>query len=62
MHFETILRNVTVCELTPSRLDDFSDIDTVILTIFFGGSWAFFYGEGGGSYCPSNTLDRTLVG
>ena len=26
VHFETILRNVTVCALTFSRLDDFSDI------------------------------------
>ena len=26
VHFETILRNVTVCALTSSRLDDFSDI------------------------------------
>ena len=26
VHFETILRSVTVCELTSSRLDDFSDI------------------------------------
>ena len=38
MHFETILRNATVCALTSSRLDDFSDI--VYCTddnIFFGG-------------------------
>ena len=50
VHFETILRNVTVCALTSSRLDDFSDI--VYCTddnIFWGGS---FY--------PSNILDRTL--
>ena len=31
VHFETILRNVTVCALTLSRLDDFSDIVTHIL-------------------------------
>ena len=31
VHFETILRNVTVCALTSSRLDDFSDIVTYIL-------------------------------
>ena len=52
MHFETILRNATVCALTSSRLDDFSDI--VYCTddnIFFGG---------GGNFYPSNTLDRTL--
>ena len=51
VHFETILRNVTVCALTSSRLDDFSDI--VYCTddnIFWGG----------GNFYPSNTLDRTL--
>ena len=31
VHFETILRNVTLCALTSSRLDDFSDIVTCIL-------------------------------
>ena len=31
LYFETILRNVTVCALTSSRLDDFSDIVTYIL-------------------------------
>ena len=28
VHFETILRNVTVCALTSLRLDDFSDLVT----------------------------------
>ena len=44
--FETILRNVTVCALTSSRLDDFSDI--VYCTddnIFCGESWAFLGGK-----------------
>ena len=57
----TILRNVTVCALTSSRLDDFSDIVnlyTVRIKILFGGSWAFFWGE---SFYHSNTLDRTLL-
>ena len=49
VHFETQLRTVTVCALTSSRLDDFSDIVnlyTVRITISFAGSWAFFfYGE-----------------
>ena len=31
VHFETILRNVTLCALTSSRLDDFSDIVSYIL-------------------------------
>ena len=31
MHFETILRNVTVCAPTSLRLDDFSDMVTYIL-------------------------------
>ena len=50
--WDTILRNGTVCALTSSRLDDFfrySYLYTVLMTIFLGGS---FY--------PSNTLDRTL--
>ena len=34
---DKILRNVTVCALTSSRLDDFSNIVTVI-TIFFLGA------------------------
>ena len=45
MHFETQLRTVTVCALTSSRLDDFSDIVnlyTVRITISLAGSWAFF--------------------
>ena len=59
--WDTILRNVTVCALTSSRLDDFSDIVnlyTVRIAIFFGGSWAFFWGE---SFYRSNTLERTLL-
>ena len=31
LYLEIILRNVTVCALTSSRLDDFSDIVTYIL-------------------------------
>ena len=52
---DTILRNVTVCALTSSRLDDFSHIVTYIL------KWigAVVRG-GGGSFYPSNTLERTL--
>ena len=33
VHFETILRNVTVCALTSTRLDDFSYIVTLIYTV-----------------------------
>ena len=54
--WDTILRNVTVCALTSSRLDDFFDIVTYILywwQYFWGGSW-------GGSFYPSNTLGRTM--
>ena len=50
------MRNVTVCALTSSRLDDFSDnsyLYTVMITTFLGGSWAFW----GGSFYPSNTVD-----
>ena len=57
--WDTILRNVTVCALTSSRLDDFFDIVTYILywwQYFWGGSWAFW----GRNVYPSNTLDRTL--
>ena len=35
--FETILRNVTVCVLTSSRLDDFSDIVYCTDDNIFGG-------------------------
>ena len=59
VHFETILRNVTVCALTSSRLDDFSDM--VYRTddnIFWGEGLSAFLG---GSFYPSNTLDRTLL-
>ena len=50
--WDTILRNVTVCALTSSRLDDFfwyRYLYTVMIEIFFGGrgeSWAFFGGGG----------------
>ena len=56
----TILRNVTVCALTSSRRDDFSDvvIYIVIITIFFSGNLGIWGGEG--SFYPSNTLHRTL--
>ena len=38
-----------MCELTPSRLDDFSDIDTYCITkIFLWERWAFLWGGGGG--------------
>ena len=37
MHFETILRNVTVCALTSSRLDDFSAIVYCTDDNIFGG-------------------------
>ena len=44
----TILRNVTVCALTSSRRDDFSDIVTytVIITIFFSGKLGILGGRG----------------
>ena len=62
VHFETILRNVTLSALTSSRLDDFFDIVTyaVMITIyfFFGGEAGHFWG---GSFYPSNTLGRTLT-
>ena len=42
VNFEKILRNVTVCTLTSSRLDDFSDMATyVVITIFFWGECSF---------------------
>ena len=55
-----------MCALTSTHLNDFSEIVTYILyvmiTVFFfggggglGGSWEFW----GGSFYPSNTLDRT---
>ena len=60
----TILRNVTVCAVTSSRRDDFSDvvIYIVIITIFFSGNLGIWGGGGGGegSFYPSNTLHRTL--
>ena len=42
----TILRNVTVCALTSSRRDDFSDvvIYIVIITIFFSGNLGIWGG------------------
>ena len=45
----TILRNVTVCALTSSRRDDFSDvvIYIVIITIFFSGNLGIWGGGGG---------------
>ena len=51
VHFETILRNVTLSALTSSRLDDFCDIVTyaVMITIYFfwggGGKLGIFWGE-----------------
>ena len=57
----TILRNVAVCALTSSCLMIFP----ILLLIFcndnniFGGK-AGHLGGGGGSFYPSNTLDRTL--
>ena len=64
--WNTISRNVTMCALTSSRLDDFSDIvtyvSTVMITILFlvgRGKLGIFWG---GSFYPSNTLDRTLQG
>ena len=53
--WDTILRNVRVCALTSSRLDDFfwySYLYTVMITIFFLG--------GGGSFCSSNTLPNKI--
>ena len=62
VHFETVLRNVTVCALPLSRLDDFfrySYSHTVMMTIFFGGgSWAFW---GKAFTSSSNIRDRTLL-
>ena len=52
-----------MCALTSSRLDDFSDIVTLIIiccsnnNIFGVEAGPFF---GGGSFFPSNNLDRTL--
>ena len=64
VHFETILRIVTVCACTDFVASGwffrYSYLYTVMITIFFflgGGSWAFW----GGSFYPSNTLDRTLA-
>ena len=65
--WDTILRNVTVCALTSSRLDDlfgYNYLYTVMIEIFFGGreeSWAFFFlGWGGGGFYPSNTLPNNI--
>ena len=52
--WDTILSNVTLCALTSSRLDDFSHIVTYIL------KWIGGIVGGGGSFYPSNTLERTL--
>ena len=38
----------------------YSYLYTAIITIFLGGSWAFFF-WGGGKLLPWNTLDRTLT-
>ena len=57
--WETILRNGTVCALTSSRLDDFSDIVTYDNNIFGGGGGKRGLLEGWRFY-PSNTLDKTL--
>ena len=55
----TILRNVAVCALTSSRLMIFP-----ILLLIFCNDNNIFWGKaghfGGGSFYPSNTLDRTL--
>ena len=54
-----------MCALISSRLDDFSDIVTYVITVMI--TILFLGGEGevghffGGSFYPSNTLDRTLV-
>ena len=37
-----------MCELTPSRLDDFSDIDTYCIKKIFLGERGAFWGGGGG--------------
>ena len=55
----TISRNVRVCAMNSSRLDDFSNINRNDNNTFFfggGGNLAFW----GGEFYPSNTLDRTL--
>ena len=62
--WDTISRNVIMCALTSSRLDDFSDIVTYAYCndkILFGGGWKLGI-LGGGDFYPSNTLDRTLQG
>ena len=56
---------VTSCALTSSRLDDFFDIVTYILAVInsniFWDEAGHFFLRGGGSFYPSNTLDRTLI-
>ena len=53
-----------MCALTSSRLDDFSDIVTYVSTVMI--TILFLVGRGklsiflGGSFYPSNTLDKTL--
>ena len=49
-----------MCALTSSRLDDFSDTVTYILTIFWGESLVFFLGGGEASTPQIPALDRTL--
>ena len=52
-----------MCALTSSRLDDFSDTVSYILTIFWRESLVFFFGGGGGEASTPQipALDRTLA-
>ena len=45
VHFETILRNVTMCALTSSHLDDFSHIVYCTDDNIFWGEAEHFWGE-----------------
>ena len=58
--WETILRNGTVCALTSSRLDDFSDIVTYDNNIFGGGGGGKRGLLEGWRLYPTNTQEKNL--
>ena len=56
VHFETQFWEMCTDLVASGWFFRYSYLYTVMITIFLGGSWAFC----GGSFYPSNTLDRTL--
>ena len=57
VHFETQFWEVLQCVQWPAVTIWLLNTVVTTILIFLGGSWAFW----GGSFYPSNTLDRTLV-